>query len=294
LVPCTAVITYRLRDDVQAKRRSDVTARRRTRVAGFASLFAAAGLCLAALGVAAAAASARGASVQLLPNLVTRPIEDVHIEKSVGTKLLRFSTVVGNRGPGPAELFPDVPDTNDCDGDKDPTNDRIASQRIFNDSNGNGIFERGVDLGFSTAEIGCFIFHPEHHHWHFEEFERYELRRIKSGKLLASSEKVSFCLLDTGTFGSFPGTPGPHYGPCDADVTMGLSVGWSDIYQSNLFGQELDVRGLPGGRYCLAMTADPGERVAEANETDNGRSTVVEIAGPTATDLERRCPGESR
>jgi subtilase family serine protease len=75
---------------------------------------------------------------------------------------------------------------------------------------------------------------------------------------------------------------------------MGLSVGWYDIYQSDLFGQELDVRGIPAGRYCLAMAADPGERIAETNETDNGRSTVVEIAGPKATDLGRRCPGESR
>ena len=119
--------------------------------------------------------------------------------------------------------------------------------------------------------IGCFIFHPQHNHWHFEEFERYELRRIKSGKVLASSEKVSFCLLDTGTFGSFPGTPGPHYGPCNEDVTMGLSVGWYDIYQSNLFGQELDVRGIPAGRYCLAMAADPADRI-DRDERDRQRS----------------------
>jgi subtilase family serine protease len=42
------------------------------------------------------------------------------------------------------------------------------------------------------------------------------------------------------------------------------------------------------------MTADPADRITETNETDNGRSTVVQIAGPTATDLDRRCPGESR
>ena len=44
---------------------------------------------------------------------VARPIVDVHIEKGADTKLLRFSTIVGNRGPGPAELFPDVPDTSE-------------------------------------------------------------------------------------------------------------------------------------------------------------------------------------
>ena len=249
-----------------ASRRETVAAGRRARTAGLASLCVGAALCLAALGC-----SGRG---------------------RVGPGSDRAALAE----PGdPAELFPDVPDTSDCDHDGDAANDRIASQRIFNDSNDNGIFERGVDTAASTQLIGCFIFHPEHNHWHFEEFERYELRRIKSGKVLASSEKVSFCLLDTGRFGDILGTPSsPHYGPCNEDVTMGLSVGWSDIYQSNLFGQELDVRGLPAGRYCLAMVADPGGRVEETNETDNGRSTVVQIAGPTATDLDRRCPGESR
>jgi hypothetical protein len=276
----------------------DMTSARRSEAAGLASLFLAAALTLAALGVTAAGAAPRGAAVgpPLYPDLVTRRIVDVHIERSVGTKLLRFSTTVGNRGPGPAELFPDTPDVDDCDGDNDPTNDRTASQRIYGDTVTDGIFDRKVDIGVvETRVIGCFVFHPLHNHWHFEEFERYDLHRIHSGKVLASSEKVSFCLLDTFTIPGVPGTPDqPFYGPCNADVTMGLSVGYSDLYASGLPGQELDVRGIPNGRYCLAMTADPGERVTEADEANNGRSTVVEIAGRTAANLDRRCPGEPR
>ena len=69
-----------------------MTTRGRTKVAGLASLCVAAALCFAAIGVVAAGASVRGAATPLLPNLVTRPIVDVHIQKGVGTKLLRFST----------------------------------------------------------------------------------------------------------------------------------------------------------------------------------------------------------
>jgi hypothetical protein len=280
-----------------------MTAARRSKAVGLASLLTAVALTLAAQSVSAVGAGPRGAvGPPLYPNLVTRRIVDVHIVRSTGTKLLRFSTTVGNRGPGPAELFPDAQaDMNDCDGDHDPTNDRLAYQRIFADTDtvnepADGIFDRDVDIDpFEEVVIGCFIFHVAHNHWHFEEFERYDLRRVHSTKMLASSEKVSFCLLDTFTIPNVPGRPDdPYYGPCNADVTMGLSVGYSDLYSSGLPGQELDIRGLPNGRYCLLMTADPGERVTEANESDNGRSTVIEIAGRTATNLDRRCPGESR
>ena len=146
----------------------------------------------------------------------------------------------------------------------------------------------------SETEIGCFIFHPAHNHWHFEEFARYQLRRVHTDEVLSSSEKVSFCLTDTGAFGDVPGAGNRYYGACDPDVTMGLSVGWSDLYSWGLSGQELSIKGLSDGRYCLTQFVDPGGRVEESNETDNGRSTVVAIDGRRATDLDRRCPGEPR
>ncbi len=189
----------------------------RARTAGLACVALALALTFAGLGVATATAgaTARGDATPLYPNLVTRPIEGVRIEKAPGVKLLRFPTLVGNRGPGPVELFPDIPDSSDCDGDGDPANDRIASQRVFGDTVADGVFTRGEDTDVvDTPTVGCFVFHPAHDHWHFEEFERYVLTRVKTGKMIASSEKVSFCVLDTYTFGDFPGSPASaHYGP---------------------------------------------------------------------------------
>ena len=46
----------------------------------------------------------------------------------------------------------------------------------------------------------------------------------------------------------------------------GLSIGWADYYGSTLPGQELDIRGLPDGRYCLRNEADPADRLDESDE----------------------------
>jgi hypothetical protein len=267
---------------------------RHARKAGVSSIALAAALALAGIGVSPKGAVAGGGPTALLPDLVVRPIEGVRIADGEAGRSLRFDTLVGNRGAGVAELFPDVPDSNDCDGDGKPKNDRVASQRVFGDTDQDGVFTRGVDAMLSEEVIGCFIFHPAHNHWHFEEFARYQLRRPHSDEVLRSAEKVSFCLTDTGTFGSVPGASDRYYGACDPDVTMGLSVGWFDRYSWALPGQELSIKGLKDGRYCLAMEVDPADRVVESDETDNGRSAVVKIEGSTATDLDRRCPGETR
>ena len=202
----------------------------------------------------------------------------------------RCSTIVGNRGPGPAELFPGWPDTSDCDHDGDPDNDRIASQRIFNDSNENGTFERGVNSAASTQVIGCFIFHPEHDHWHFEEFARYgwagpsghgwrPRRRSRSASGTRHVRRAPRVALLA------------HYGECTGRH-QGLSVGWSDLYQSNLSGQELDIRGLPAGRYCLRNVADPAARRRVGR--DRQRSLRWCRSGADGTDLDRRCSGAPR
>ena len=226
--------------------------------------------------------------------MIVRPIGEVRIQKSKGVKLLRFSSIIGNAGTGVVELKPDPPSRsaeNDCDGDGDPLNDRKAFQRIFGDADGDGVFTRGVDEVISRRFAGCSVFHVAHDHWHFEEFARYRLVRPTSGRVVASSEKVSFCVRDSIRFGpELPGSPfGAYYGNCTQDSVTGLSIGWADYYGWTLPGQELNVRGLPDGRYCLRNQADPGDRLDESDEGNNHRSTVVRIRGPQVTDLRRAC-----
>ncbi|MDH5313537.1 MAG: lysyl oxidase family protein [Actinomycetota bacterium] len=263
------------------------------------ALLVSASLALAGLGVIASAvpraASATGTGrAALLPDVVLRPMTEIRIQKSKGVKLLRFASIIGNSGAGVVELKPDSPTrsaANDCDGDGDPLNDRQAFQRIFGDSDGDGVFTRGVDTVLTKRFAGCSLFHVEHDHWHFEEFARYRLVKPKSGRVVASSEKVSFCVRDSLRFDpTLPGSPFPqYYGSCTQDSITGLSIGWADYYGSNLPGQELDVRGLPDGRYCLRTEADPADRIDESDEGNNGRSTLVRIRGRRVRDLGRAC-----
>jgi len=275
---------------------------RRTRSArnAVSALLLSASLALAGIGVMAAsspppaAARAGGSAPELLPDVVVRPITEIRIKKRTGVKLLRFASIIGNAGAGVVELKPDAPRNsarNDCDGDGDPLNDRKAFQRIYRDTDGDGVFTRGVDEVLERRFAGCSVFHPAHDHWHFEEFARYRLVKPKTKRIVASSEKVSFCVRDSIRFGpTMPGSPFPaHYGTCTQDSVTGLSIGWADYYGSTLPGQELDVRGLPDGRYCLRNEADPADRLRESDDGNNGRSTLLRIKGKVVRDLRRPC-----
>ena len=271
---------------------------RRTFRGAISALLLSCSLALAGVGVLAASAptpaSAGTPPPALLPDVIMRPIIEIRIQKGTGVKLLRFASIVGNAGAGVVEQTPDTPARsaeNDCDGDGDPLNDRKAFQRIFGDTDGDGVFTRGTDQLLSKRFAGCSLFHAEHDHWHFEEFARYRLVKPKTGRVVASSEKVSFCVRDSINFDAgLPGSPGSiYYGSCTQDSITGLSVGWADYYGSTLPGQELDIRGLPDGRYCLRTDADPADRLRESSETNNGRSTLVRITGREVADLGTTC-----
>jgi hypothetical protein len=255
----------------------------------------AAGVASAACAVAVVLLSERaeaGGSAALRPDLVALALQqdDVILTAEGGRRYLRLSTEIANHGHGPLEIFPGTASA-DCDGDGDPLNDRKAFQRIFGDNDGDGVFTRGTDQVLLKRFAGCSLFHAEHDHWHFEEFARYRLVKPKTGRVVASSEKVSFCVRDSINFDAgLPGSPGSiYYGSCTQDSITGLSVGWADYYGSTLPGQELDIRGLPDGRYCLRTEADPADRLRESNETNNGRSTLVRITGREVDDLGTTC-----
>jgi hypothetical protein len=242
-------------------------------------------LALAAAGTALAGAH-RGTHARLYPDIVVRPISGVDLESGAGVRTLRFSTIIGNRGPGVLEL---VPKAEDCNGNGDFDDDRTAYQQIYEDTNDDGYYDAG-DAWVRERKAGCSYFHPAHDHWHFEEFARYDLLRPVSGKIVRTSEKVSFCVRDSLRFGDLPGSPeSSHYGDCTQDSTTGLSIGWSDFYPWFLEGQELDVTGLRDGRYCLRMTVDPADRIRESDETNDTRSKLIRLRGKRVTRLGRGC-----
>ena len=187
------------------------------------------------------------------------------------------------------ELFP-VAD--DCDGDGDPQDDRSVYQRLYVDTNGNGMFDRGVDEAAAEEPfVGCMFFHPEHDHWHVEDFARYVLTKPKDGRVVALSDKVSFCVRDSiARWQGLPGAPGaPYYRDCTQDGTTGMSVGWADLYGAELFGQSIELTGVPDGRYCLTSISDPSGRIVERREDDNSRTILIRIRGSSVRQIGTGC-----
>ena len=135
------------------------------------------------------------------------------------------------------------------------------------------------------------VFHPAHDHWHLQRFARYELRSVATDAVVAASPKVSFCVRDS--LAAFPDVPGfsafAYYGQCARNSITGLSVGWADWYAAFLPGQDLDVTGLPNGRYCLTSTADPRDGIDEADETNNARSRLLRLTDGAVEDLGVGC-----
>jgi len=115
---------------------------------------------------------------------------------------------------------------------------------------------------------------------------RFELRRVGPqgdlGPVIRTSPKLNYCLRDLER--TRPGRRSPthaHYPGCDQDpytdaVTLGTSVGWSDIYPADYDKQWIDVSGLRG---CFAyeMTVDPKQLFFESNERDNSSRRLVRL-----------------
>ena len=222
-------------------------------------------------------------SGDLLPDLATLPVDTVYVEPRDGRRFLRLSNEVANRGPGPFELSLRA---DDCDGDGDRSNDRSAYQRIPHDRDGDGRFQRGDDEAFRLRAAGCMVYHPDHQHWHFDAFARFDLVDAASGRVVGSSRKVSFCLVDMRQLQPQPpGAAGEgHYQGCGTD-RQGLSPGWVDRYGAGVGGQEIDVTGLRDGRYRLVSTVDPDNRVVESDELNNRAVLVVDLQGTRVTAL---------
>ena len=200
----------------------------------------------------------------LLPDLMTSNPAGLQILSLRTGRVLRFTNVVWNGGEGPLELF-GVPDV------------AAASIRVT---------QRAYTAGGVVAEwtVGEFIFHPTHEHWHLDGFVVYELWSVDPrgdlDQLMASSGKLSYCLIDTDVVDrASPLRPSArqYYG-CGR-ARQGLSVGWGDTYLSYLDGQSLPLDGVPDGFYALASTANANARLREAKISNNAGMVYLQIYG---------------
>jgi hypothetical protein len=134
-----------------------------------------------------------------------------------------------------------------------------------------------------------YVVSPDHAHWHLLDFERYELRRT-DGRRVRRDGKTGFCLLDSFDAGpvTLPGEPeharwlnecGRHH-PNLVRVRAGISIGFRDVYEPFLEGQEVDLTRLPAGRYLLVHRVNPTRALLESNYGNNAASVLLRVRWP--------------
>lgn len=220
-----------------------------------------------------ASAEPSGRSDLLLPDLQTLPPSDLVIQLRYfpeERKLLRLTNSVVNLGLGPLEL---LGVTNQA------TGKTAVIQRLYTK-------EGSVE----EHSAGEFLFHPDHKHWHLEDFARYEVWSLTPrgdlDRVVALTEKVSYCLRDN-TPAVLPGSPPQAvYTVCGQEL-QGISPGWIDTYKFELPGQIVDITAVPDGIYALRSTVDGNNQLRELDEANNAATVYIEIDGSRVAAIER-------
>ena len=210
----------------------------------------------------------------LCPNLrIGRPAE-IYETSYGGRQLLRATSNVKSRGRGPMELR----------GHRNGWHTMGVNQRIHRVGGGRLVLRTGATLHFT--DVGSYFGGS---YWKVHQLARFELRRVgpdgKLGPVIRTSPKLNYCLRDLER--TRPGRRSPafaHYPGCDQDpytdaVTLGTSVGWSDIYPADYDKQWINVSGLRGC-FAFTMTVDPKQLLFESNERDNSSRRLVRLPYP--------------
>jgi len=205
----------------------------------------------------------------LCPDLRMSPPYDLHIDRRGKRRVLRAANSINSRGTGPAELF----------ATRKGRYTATATQKIWQ--------RGGGKLTVRTGARSVFKFIPgQGRYWKFENAARFELwtvdgllrpvRRVRTGP------KQIYCLRDLRRTRAMARSPRRfHYPGCNRSggmrhVTLGTSVGWSDIYPSTYHENWIDVTGLRG-TFAFKHIADPRNGIWESDETNNEAITIVRL-----------------
>lgn len=185
----------------------------------------------------------------LCPSLTISRPRDMYIERRRGRVLLRATSSLNSVGRGPIELR----------GRRTGPSSMTATQRIYRRSGGYVTVRTGARFGFKSIP-------GQYRYWKLRNAARFELWSVDSHgrrvRLVRTGPKVYYCLRDLRRTRPRRGSPpGARYPACSQNpsaerLTLGTSVGWSDIYPAHYYEQWIDVTGLHG-RFRYVLIADP-------------------------------------
>jgi len=212
------------------------------------------------------------AATLLCPNLRIGPAGEMYLQSNgPGRQLLRATSDVRSRGFGPIELR----------GTRNGWRTMRTVQRIYRKGGGHLDVRSQATLRF--AGVGAYF---GGFYWKVHQLARFDLRRVLPdgtlGGVVRTSPKLNYCLRDLEL--TRPGRRAPngrHYPGCNQNpyqdrVTLGTSVGWSDIYPAPYHQQWINVAGLRGC-FGFEMIVDPKEALFESNEGDNTSLRTVRL-----------------
>jgi hypothetical protein len=187
-----------------------------------------------------------------------------------GTPVLQAANSIDSVGDGPAELR----------GKRKGKLSMAARQRVHKRGGGRIGFDTGAKLAFKRVP-------GQGRYWKFRDAARFELWQLDEAgerrRRVEVGPKQVYCLRDLEhTRPGLPRSPGHMvYPSCSQDpnkrkVTLGTSVGWSDVYPHTYHQNFIELDDVPAsGCYAYVHIADPKNGIFELDEANNEASTVV-------------------
>jgi hypothetical protein len=225
---------------------------------------------IATFGLPASTCGGAETSPEILPDLDQAVPQGVTVERVGNDYRLTFLSAVDNAGAGTLLI----------DGDRAPTARAMTVTQVIRRQD-------GTQARYVIPGDIVFVQSETHRHWHLLRFERYELRRLGDGTLVAPDRKTGFCLGDRYDAKALePPTKPPEpvlTGECGKGrpgllrVRQGISPGYGDDYVPMLEGQYVDVTDVPAGRYVLVHLANPDRTVREKDYTNNAASVLLAL-----------------
>src|SRR5262245_54761627 len=210
-------------------------------------------------------------STELGPDPVQSPPGALEVYRAGDTWRLAFLSAVENDGAGPMLLVGRRPD--------ESTPKMSVEQLVRRADASTAAYPVDGEIRFVRSET--------HRHWHFLDFERYDLLS-PGGQALGRDQKTGFCLgdrYDAARSVELPGEPAQPVWTQECGrgqperliVREGISPGYGDDYVPRLEGQWIDITDLPAGSYVLRHRVNVDRVLRESDYGNNEASVPFEL-----------------